>query len=147
MRILIIVALTILPWGVASAQMSYKCPQVYPGKDALPAPLTGAFMESGEVPGNRWYAPPREEAAEEGYDVPYSFADEEQAWLVCSYGGRKRIKGRIHDGHEWNQRMEGSVADWWMKLAPKVGNCTVQVREVKSRAPKSLWTVTTTCEN
>ena len=82
------------------------------------------------------------------YDLPYSFADEEQAWLVCSYGGNKRVKGRFHDGHEWNQRMEGSVADWWVKLAPKVGICTVQVREMKSGVRrKSAWAATAVCKN
>lgn len=148
MRILLIAALAILPVGGADAQMSYRCPQIYPGNDAPPASLTGAFMESGEVRGNRSYAPPRDEAAEEGYDIPYSFADEEQAWLVCSYGGNKRVKGRFHDGHEWNQRMEGSVADWWVKLAPKVGICTLQVREMKSRVrSKSTWAATAVCKN
>lgn len=145
MRI-VLLAVLVLSTATATAQV-YRCPQTYPGKDAPPAPLTGAFMESGEGRGNRSYAPPRDEAAEEGYDIPYSFADEEQAWLVCSYGGKKRIKGRFHDGHEWNQRIQGSVADWWMKLTPKVGICTVQVREVKSRVPsKSRWTATATCE-
>lgn len=147
MRTLILAALMILPSAATNAQMIYRCPQVYPGKDAPPAPLTGAFMDSGEVRGSRWYAPPRDEAAEEGYDTPYTFADEEQAWLVCSYGARKRIKGRFHDGHEWNQRMEGGIAQWWMKLAPKVGKCIVQIREIKSRDPsKSTWTVTAACK-
>ncbi|MDB5748898.1 MAG: hypothetical protein JWP72_3746 [Massilia sp.] len=104
-------------------------------------------MHTGEMRGDGWMAPPPEEAAEEGYDVRYGFADEEQAWLVCTYGGRKRNKGRFHDGHEWNQSMSDPVADWWMKLAPKVGVCTVQVREIKSRSPgKSMWTVTATCK-
>lgn len=146
MRTLFIAALIILPCGATNAQMIYRCPQVYPGK-ASPAPLTGAFMDSGDVPGTRSYAPPRDEAAEEGYDIPYTFADDEQAWLVCEYGGKKRIKGRFHDGHEWNQRMEVGTAAWSMKLAPKAGRCNVQVREVKSGAPsKSTWTVTAICK-
>jgi hypothetical protein len=146
MRPLILAVLITLSCGTGYAQMIYKCPQAYPGNDAPAAALTGGLMDSGEVPGNRFYAPPRDEAAKEGYDIPYSFADDEQAWLVCSYGAKKRIKGRFHDGHEWNQRMEGAIAEWWMRLAAKVSQCTVQVREIKSRTPStSAWTVVALC--
>jgi len=131
----------------AHAQAAYRCPPTYPGKDAPPTPLTGASMRSGELHGNGWIAPPMDEAAEEGYDERYAFADDEQAWLVCTYGSRKRIKGRIHDGHEWAQRMEAGGSEWWIRLAPQVGTCTVQVREVKAGAPhKSTWTVEATCQ-
>ncbi len=146
MRSLFLAFLIGLQSAPISAQMTYRCPPVYPGKDAPPLPLTSAFMDSGEVADLRTYAPPRGEAAEEGYDLPYSFSDEEQAWLVCSYGGKERIKGRFHDGHEWNQRVEGSVADWWIELPPRAGMCLVQVREGKARDPKkSRWMATATC--
>lgn len=143
MRTALLAAL-VLSTTTASAQV-YKCPQAYPGKDAPAALLTGAYMHMGEIRGNGWLTED-EEAAEEGYDSRYGFPDEEQAWLVCKYGSTKRNKGRFHDGHEWNQSMAGSVAEWWMKLAPKAGICTMQVREVKSRTPASTWTVTTTCQ-
>lgn len=147
MKSFVLVSLLILPLGTANAQTIYRCPPLYPGKDGAPAVLTGAFMDSGDERGSGTYAPPRDEAAQEGYDLPYAFADDEQAWLVCSYGATRRIKGRVHDGHEWNQRMEGSVATWWMKLAPKLRTCIVQVREIKSRPPgKGTWTATALCE-
>jgi hypothetical protein len=80
--------------------------------------------------------------------VHYGFADDEQAWLVCLYGGKKRIGGRFHDQHEWNKPIEGSSADWWMKLKPKAGSCTVQLREIKSRNPsKTIWTAIAICKN
>jgi hypothetical protein len=102
-------------------------------------------MRWGELRGDGWLKGD-DEAAEEGQDIHYGFADDEQAWLVCSYGSRTRIKGRFHDGHEWNQHMEGGVAEWWIKLGPKVGRCTVQIREVKSHDPaKSAWTATAAC--
>lgn len=146
MKLLIVAILFFMPCA-ARADAVYRCPQTFPGNDAPPVPLTGAFMDAGPLHGTGQLAPPRDEAAEEGYDLPYAFADDEQAWLICSYGARKRIKGRFHDGHEWNQRMEGGVAEWWMKLAPKAGICTVQVREAKQRsAGKSIWTVTATCQ-
>lgn len=145
MKILILAAFALLPC-LANAGMIYRCPQSYPGKDAPSSPLTGAFMDSGPMHGSGQMAPPRDEAAEEGYDLPYAFSDDEQAWLICSYGAKKRIKGRFHDGHEWNQRMEGGAAEWWVKLAPQAGACTVQVREIKPRSPgKSTWTATATC--
>lgn len=140
----LLLAVLVVPCLSANAQV-YKCPQTYPGKDAPATPLTGAYMHMGEIRGEGWLQGD-EEAAEEGYDARYAFPDEEQAWLVCSYGGRKRNKGRFHDGHEWNQSMSDPVAEWWTKLGPKVGVCTVQVREIKSRAPKSTWTVTATCQ-
>lgn len=104
-------------------------------------------MDAGDTPGSRSYAPPRDEAAEDGYDTPYTFADDEQAWLVCNYGAKKRVKGRFHDGHEWNQRMEDGAVTWWIKIAPKAGRCNVQVREVKSGSRnKSTWTAAAFCK-
>jgi hypothetical protein len=88
-----------------------------------------------------------EEAAEEGYDSHYALDPVDQTWLVCFYGGKKRIKGRFHDGHEWNQRIASSDAAWKMKLAPKLSDCTIQTREAKTGDPsKSTWTVTATCK-
>jgi hypothetical protein len=52
-------------------------------------------------------------------------------------------------GHEWGQFMEGGGQyPWFMKLAPKLGECTLEVREIKSRGPgKSTWTVTANCKS
>jgi len=143
MRRLLIVILALF-CSAAGAEV-YKCPQTYPGKEGRGTPLTGAYMHMGELRGDGWLQG-NEEAAQEGFDVRYAFLDEEQAWLVCQYGGMKRNKGRFHDGHEWNQSVEGSTTEWWMKLGPKVGVCIVEVREVKPpNAGKSIWTVTTAC--
>lgn len=145
-RLFLATALSTLSCGAAHAQAIYKCPQLYPGKDAPPAHLTGASMRTGDL-GEGWIAPPMDEAAEGGYDERYVFADDEQAWLVCSYGARKRISGRFHDGHEWNQRMEGSSAHWRIRLAPKLAECTVQTRERKAHAGgKGMWIVTSVCQ-
>lgn len=104
-------------------------------------------MDSEDTPGSRSYAAPRDEAAEDGYDIPYTFANDEQAWLVCDYGAERRIKGRFHDGHEWNQRMEDGAVTWWIKLAPRAGRCNVQVREVKSGSRnKTTWTAAASCK-
>lgn len=113
----------------------YTCPQVYPGKNVATMPLTGASMMSGELHGNGFLHGDEEKVAG-GYDARYGFADDEQAWLICLYGGRKRTK--VDMGWPGTQ--------WWMKLAPQVGRCTVQVREGKNEAPaKSTWTATATC--
>ena len=144
MRALLIAILALFP-VLACAQV-YKCPQVYPDKDKPAAPLTGASMRQAE-PGPSGYLTD-EEAAEEGYDAHYAFDPEEPAWLVCWYGGNKRVKGRFHDGHEWNQRMASADYDWETKLAPRISNCTVQTRERKARsAGKSTWTVTAQCQS
>lgn len=124
----------------------YECPKVYPGNDAPAAPLTGASMMWGEHHGNG-YIHGDDEAVEGGREIRYGFADDEQAWLVCAYGAKKRINGKFHDGHESGQAMSYGGIKWWMKLAPKVGNCTVQTREIKGDAPsKSTWTVTARCD-
>ena len=127
-----------------SAQV-YRCPQVYPDNDKPAAPLTGAMVRQTEpTPTNNLVA---EEAAEEGYDSHYALDPVDQTWLVCFYGGKERIKGRFHDGHEWNQRIGAADSAWEMKLAPKLSDCTIQTRESKARAPsKSTWTVTATCK-
>jgi hypothetical protein len=89
----------------------------------------------------------RADSAEEGYDAHYALDPYDQTWLVCFYGGNKRIKGRFHDGHEWNQRMASADFDWEMRLAPNVSECNVQVREIKARDPReNTWTVTAICE-
>lgn len=144
MRALLFAAL-VLSSSATNAQV-YKCPQVYPHKDKPAAPLTGATMRQAEERAGGYWTD--DEAADEGYDVHYAFDPNEQTWLVCFYGGKKRIKGRFHDGHEWNQRMVSAGIDWEMRLAPKVSECTVQVREVKTRtASKGTWTVTALCKH
>jgi hypothetical protein len=137
-------AALVLSQAVVNAQV-YKCPQVYPGKEKPAAPLTGAMVRQTEpTPTNNLLD---EEAAEEGYDSHYALDPADQTWLVCFYGGNKRIKGRFHDGHEWNQRIASADFTWKMKLVPKLSDCIVQTREIKSRAPsKSTWTVTASCK-
>jgi hypothetical protein len=138
----------------ASHASEYRCPQTYPGKDASGIPLTGAFMMWGERPSS---GPPfpsgwlvgDDRVAQEGIDIRYGLSEPpEPNWLICEYGSRKRIKGRFHDGHEWGQYMEGHGKEvWFMRLAPKDTDCTVQIREIKTREPgKSTWTVTATCK-
>lgn len=136
---------TLLLYGAGTNAQVYKCPQVYPDKDKPAAPLTGAMMrQTDPTPTNHVKD---EEAAEEGYDAHYALDPYDQTWLVCFYGGNKRIKGRVHDGHEWSQRIASADFDWEMRLAPKVSNCTVQVRESKARdLRKSTWTVTAVCK-
>lgn len=147
MKCLLFAVLAVSCATAANAQFVYKCPQTYPGKDKPATPLTNATMAWGELRGNGMFAGDYSEAAEEGYDSRYPFAGEEQGWLICGYGGTKRIKGRFHDGHEWNQRMEWGTSEWWVKVAPKVNVCNVQVREVKSPgSDKRIWTVTATCK-
>jgi hypothetical protein len=144
MRALLFVALA-LSCAIGNARV-YKCPQVYPGKDAPAVPLTGASMMWGELHGDG-YIHGDDEVANGGHDIRYGFADDEQGWLVCAYGAKKRINGKFHDGHEWGQAMSYGGIKWWVKLAPKAGNCTVQVREIKTPDPnKSTWIVTATCE-
>lgn len=136
---------TLLLAGAAANAQVYKCPQVYPAKDKPAAPLTGAMMrQSAPTPTNHVRD---EEAAEEGYDTHYALDPDDQAWLVCLYGGSKRLAGRFHDGHEWNQRMVSALFDWEMRLALKLSECTVQTREIKvGTAGKSTWTVTALCK-
>jgi hypothetical protein len=146
MRVPLFAAL-LLSCSTANAQFVYKCPQSYPANDKPAAPLTNATMAWGEFHGNGLFAGDYSEAAQEGYDLRYGFVGDEQAWLICGYGGKKRVKGRFHDGHEWNQRMEWGTTEWWVKIAPKVQACNIQVREIKTHDPsKSTWTVTATCE-
>ena len=145
MRTLFFAALT-LACAVSNAAV-YDCPQVYPGKDASTASLTGASMMWGELHGDG-YLHGDDEAADGGYDIRYGFADDEQAWLVCAYGADKRIKGKIRDGREWGQSMSYGGIKWWVKLAPKVGNCTVQVRETNvTDSRKNIWTAAAVCQH
>lgn len=135
-------AVLLMPF--ATHAQVYRCPQVYPDKDKPAAPLTGAMVRQTEpTPTNNLLD---EEAAEEGFDSHYALDPDDQTWLVCFYGGNKRIKGRFHDGHEWNQRMASADFSWEMKLTPKLSDCTIQTREIKPRGPgKSTWTTTATC--
>jgi hypothetical protein len=145
MRAIVFAALA-MTCSVASAEV-YKCPQVYPGKDAPAMPLTGASMMWGELHGDG-YLHDDDEAVDGGHDIRYGFADDEQAWLVCAYGADKRINGTLHNGREWGQAMSYGGTKWWMKLAPKAGNCTLQVREKKaSVSGKSTWTATADCKH
>jgi hypothetical protein len=146
MRTLILTVL-LLPCAFASAQV-YKCPPFYPGKDAgtKNLPVTNASVYWGELHGDGALKGD-DKPVQDGIDVHYGLANDEQGWLVCAYGGRKRIKGKVHDGHEWGQYMVSGNREWWMKLAPKVSLCTVQVREAKSRDQgKSTWTITAVCK-
>lgn len=145
MRTFIFAAL-VLSCGATEAQV-YKCPQVYPGKHRPAQPLTSASMAWGEDR-DGLFAGDYSEAVPEGYDLHFPpFMDDQPAWLICSYGSKKRNKGRFHNGHEWNQRMDWSMIEWWVRLAPKAGVCDVQVREIKARSPnKSTWTATAICK-
>jgi hypothetical protein len=138
-------AVLTLSSAAANAQV-YKCPQLYPGKDAPGAVLTGASMMWGELHGDG-YLHGDDETAMGGHDLHYGFADDEQGWLVCAYGGAKRIKGKFRDGQEWGQAMSFGGLKWWMKLAPKAGNCTVKLREISASDPgKRTWTATAICK-
>jgi hypothetical protein len=135
-----------LCWTVASAQV-YECPQVYPGKDALAAPLTGASMMWGELHGDG-YLHGDDVAVDGGRDIRYGFADDEQAWLVCAYGADKRIKGKFVGGRESGQAMSYGGIKWWVRLAPKAGLCTVQIREIQpGSSSKSTWTARAVCRH
>jgi hypothetical protein len=141
----LIVAVLALSCAAANAEV-YNCPQVYPGKDWPSASLTGATMAWGDD-ATGLFAGDYSTPAEEGYDAAYPIMDDEQAWLICSYGSKKRNKGKVRDGHEWNQYMEWSPIQWKVKLPPKAHDCILQVREVKASAPeKSTWTVSAVCK-
>ncbi len=136
----------ILSSATAGAE-TYRCPQAYPGKDKPALPLTNADMtQDTDIQFASGFLTD-DEAAEEGYNAHYAFDTGSQTRLVCLYGGKTRLKGRVHDGHEWNQRMQGGDSEWSVKLAPKISRCTLQVREIKTRDPsKSTWTATANCE-
>jgi len=151
MKSILLIALA-LPFTVAHAEV-YRCPQTYPDKAALAVPLTGAYMMWGERPSDgppfpSGWETPREEVAADGLDLHYALPEDEQSWLICQYGARKRIKGRFYKGREWGQYMGGGEKyPWFLKLGPKISECTVQTREIKARSPgKSTWTVTATCQ-
>ena len=145
MRKLIFLVL-ILSSATAGAE-TYRCPQAYPGTDKPALPLTSADMtQDTDIQFASGFLTD-DEAAEEGYNAYYAFDTESQTRLVCLYGGKTRVKGRFHDGHEWNQRMQDGGKEWTMKLAPKTSRCTLQVREIKTRDPnKSTWTATADCK-
>jgi hypothetical protein len=144
MRTLAFAALA-LSCAASNAEV-YKCPQVYPDKDKPAAALTSAWMTQDSAIELAGGFMTDDEGAEEGYDEHYAFNTEWQTRLVCQYGGTKRIRGRFHDGHEWYQHMQGGT-EWSMKLPRNTGQCTLQVREAKARAPvKSAWTATAVCK-
>lgn len=125
--------------STASAEV-FNCPQAYPGKDRPAAPLTGAMMAWGEDR-TGLFAGDYSKPAEGGFDAAYPIMDDQQAWLVCSYGSKKRLKGKLHDGREWYQYMEWGPTEWWIRLPPKVHDCVVHVRESQSR----MWRATAEC--
>lgn len=148
-----LIALLALTWGVTHAEV-YRCPQTYPGKDGPAIHLTGAMMMFGERPSNGVPFPPgwdtpNDRVVEDGLDQHYELPDNEEGWLICEYGSRKRVKGRFHNGHEWGQHMEHyGKQSWFVKLAPKDASCTVHIREVKDRDPdKSKWEITAVCKH
>jgi hypothetical protein len=136
-----------LPFATADAQV-YACPQFYPVAEAGPQrlPLTNATMNIGEKNGQgRLHG--SDEPAKDGSDTHYGFPGTEPRWLVCWYGGRKRIKGNVIDHHEWGQYVADHYREWWIQVDPKANVCRVQIREAKSAdGGSSTWTATATCE-
>jgi hypothetical protein len=146
------IAAVFLSCAAANADV-YRCPPIYPGKDAPAVPLSSAYMMWGKRPTSGPPFPsgwdqPDERAAAEGTDLHYELPANEEGWLICEYGSRKRIEGRFHDGHEWGQHMAPLAEQpWFIKPVPKDTKCMVRIREVKSRDPgRSRWTVTATCQ-
>lgn len=150
MKSLLLIVL-VLSCTVAHAEV-YRCPQTYPGKNAPAESLSGAYVMWGERPSHEQPFPggwdtPREEAVADGLDLHYGLPEDEQSWLICQYGARKRVKGRVHKGREWGQYMGGGEKyPWFLKLGPKISECTVQIREIKSSVSRSTWTVAATCK-
>lgn len=147
-----LVALVVLSASTTHAEV-YRCPptypdQTYPIKNRPKAPLTGAEVMFGDRPTggppypDGWLTPD-EITAENGMDFHYALSADEQGWLICTYGARKRIKGQLNNGREWGQHMEPGQP-WFIKLPPKVTACTVHVRENRSRQ-SGTWTVTAEC--
>jgi hypothetical protein len=134
---------------VAHAEV-FRCPptypdQTYPIKDKPNAPLTGAEVMFGDRPTSGppypdgWLTPD-EIAQEGGMDFRYALSENEQGWLICTYGARKRIKGRFHGAKESGQHMEPGQP-WFIRLPQKVTACTVHVRETQPLT----WVVTAEC--
>ncbi|WP_371762893.1 hypothetical protein [Massilia sp.] len=146
-----LVAILTLSCTAAYADV-YRCPAAYPGKDAAALPLTGAMMMFGERPGNGLPFPsgwdtPSDLEVEGGMDQHYELPENEQGWLICEYGSRQRVKGRIRNGHEYGQAMEHyGQQSWFIKLAPRDASCTVHIRETRfNDTNKRIWTVSATC--
>ena len=80
-------------------------------------------------------------------DQHYELPENEQGWLICEYGSRQRVKGRIRNGHEYGQAMEHyGQHSWLIKLAPRDASCTVHIRETRfNDTNKRIWTVSATC--
>jgi hypothetical protein len=150
----VLIAVLVMWAPIVDAEV-YRCPptypdQSYPVKDVPNAPLTGAEIMFGERPSSGppypdgWITPD-EIPREGGMDFQYWLSEDEHGWLICTYGARKRINGRLHGGKEWGQYME-SGQPWFVRLASKIKGCTVQVREIKTRDPNSsTWTATAIC--
>jgi hypothetical protein len=148
------IAVLILAASTSRAEV-FRCPptyldQNYPVKNLPNAPLTGAEIMFGERPSSGppypdgWLTP-EEIPKEGGMNFRYGLSEDDKAWLICTYGARKRIKGRLHGNKEWGQHME-SGQPWFMRLPAKVKECTVQVRESGNPDPnETIWMVTTIC--
>ena len=146
-----LVAVMALSCTAAQADV-YRCPAAYPGKDAPALPLSGAMMMFGERSGNGLPFPPgwdtpNDREVEGGIDQHYELPENEQGWLICEYGSRKRVKGRIRNGHEYGLSMEHyGQQSWMIKLAPRDASCTVSIREAKPGSThESTWTVSAMC--
>jgi hypothetical protein len=154
-------AVLVLSCASANAQV-YKCPDFYPIKDAplagtsrvpqgggitLDLPVTNAVMYRGDKHGNGALHGD-DEPVKGGTDAHYGFPDNEPRWLVCQYGGRKRISGSVIAGHEWGAQVVGHVSEWWVPLDQKVDACDLKIREVKSGdRGNSTWAATAVCKN
>lgn len=139
--VLVILALSCI---AANAQV-YRCPATYPGKETSVIPLTSATMAWGEDHAGL-FAGDYSKPTEGGFDAAYPIMDDEQAWLGCSYGSMKRNKGQVHHGREWNQFMDWTPIESWVKLDRKAHNCVLHVRESNTSYP-STWTAIATCEH
>lgn len=131
--------------AVSTSTETFTCPQAYPGKDRPPARLTNGAMAWGEDRAGV-FAGDYSKSAANGFDEAFPIMAYEQAWLICSYGGKKRHKGKFQDGREWGQYMEWSPIESWVKLPPKVHGCTLHVRGIKAGGRSAgTWSVNATC--
>jgi hypothetical protein len=148
-------ATAMLSCSVASAQV-YKCPASYPTTEGYLAGthpenkeqartgvnrLTNAMMFFGELHGKGAMHGDIEEI-KGGADIHFGFPDGTPRWLVCQYGGSKRVSGTATSGP---QSVGGR--EWWMQLDPLVDVCDLKIREIKSRdRGESTWTATAICQ-